>query len=98
MIGGKYKNLYPQITKTNKNEEILRDVTLKGEDESAFVKVHDNAFLQAKHRIYMTATPRLYTGDTKKKAEENDPQPSTPHHQCISQVGEDYQVAAKGEL
>ena len=47
-------------------------VTLKGEDESAFVKVHDNTFLQAKHRIYMTATPRLYTGDTKKKAEEND--------------------------
>lgn len=47
-------------------------VTLKGEDESAFVKVHDNTFLQAKRRIYMTATPRLYTGDTKKKAEEND--------------------------
>lgn len=47
-------------------------VTLKGEDESAFVKVHDNTFLQAKRRIYMTATPRLYTGDTKKKAKEND--------------------------
>lgn len=42
-------------------------VTLKGEDESSFVKVHDNTFLQAKHRIYMTATPRIYVGDTKKK-------------------------------
>lgn len=47
-------------------------VTLKGEDESSFVKVHDNTFLQAKHRIYMTATPRIYVGDTKKKAEENE--------------------------
>ena len=47
-------------------------VTLKGEDESSFVKVHDNSFLQAKHRIYMTATPRIYVGDTKKKAVESE--------------------------
>ena len=47
-------------------------VTLKGTDESSFVKVHDNNFIKAKHRIYMTATPRLYTSEARKKAEEND--------------------------
>lgn len=47
-------------------------VTLKDAKESSFVKVHDNEFIQGKKRIYMTATPRLYTDDTKKKAEEND--------------------------
>lgn len=46
-------------------------VTLKGTDESAFVKVHDNNFIQAKHRIYMTATPRLYTDEARKRADEN---------------------------
>jgi len=35
-------------------------VTLKGEDESNFTKVHNNDFIKAKKRLYMTATPRLY--------------------------------------
>lgn len=43
-------------------------VTLSGEDESAFTKVHDNDFLKSKKRLYMTATPRLYSDDTKSKA------------------------------
>jgi len=47
-------------------------VTLSGEDESAFVKVHDNDFLTAKKRLYMTATPRLYSDDTKSKAAQAD--------------------------
>lgn len=47
-------------------------VSLKGQEESAFVKVHDNEFLQAKRRIYMTATPRLYTDEARKKAEEKE--------------------------
>lgn len=47
-------------------------VTLSNEDESAFVKVHDNYFVQAKKRMYMTATPRLYHEDAKKKAADND--------------------------
>ena len=47
-------------------------VTLKGEDESAFVRVHDDAFLPAKKRLYMTATPRLYSEDSQKKAKEAD--------------------------
>ena len=47
-------------------------VTLSNEDESAFVKVHNNDFIQGKKRMYMTATPRLYHDDAKKKAVDND--------------------------
>ncbi|CAN5386106.1 DEAD/DEAH box helicase family protein [soil metagenome] len=43
-------------------------VSLAGEDESAFTKVHDQDFIKAKKRLYMTATPRLYSDDTKSKA------------------------------
>lgn len=43
-------------------------VTLAKEDESAFVKVHNNDFIEAKKRLYMTATPRLYNDDSKSKA------------------------------
>ncbi|MEJ7743200.1 MAG: hypothetical protein WKF73_11965 [Nocardioidaceae bacterium] len=31
-------------------------VTVAGEDESAFVRVHDQGFLRARKRLYMTAT------------------------------------------
>ncbi|MGD9493605.1 MAG: DEAD/DEAH box helicase [Bacteroidales bacterium] len=47
-------------------------VTLSGEDESAFTKVHDNNFLKAKKRLYMTATPRLFSDDIKSKAAQAD--------------------------
>jgi predicted helicase len=47
-------------------------VTLSGEDESGFVKVHDNSFIKAKKRLYMTATPRLYSDDSKSKAAQTD--------------------------
>lgn len=47
-------------------------VTLSGEDESHFVKVHDAAFLRAKRRLYMTATPRLYGDEAKTKAKDAD--------------------------
>ena len=45
---------------------------LEGEDESHFVRVHDNKFIKGKKRLYMTATPRLYSDDTKKKAKERE--------------------------
>ena len=45
--------------------------TIAGDDESAFVKVHNNSNVAGKHRLYMTATPRLYAESAKKKAEEN---------------------------
>jgi len=47
-------------------------VTLSGDDESAFTKVHDNNFIKSKRRLYMTATPRLYSDDTKSKAAQAD--------------------------
>lgn len=47
-------------------------VTLAKEDESAFVKVHNNDFIEAKKRLYMTATPRLYSDDSKSKAAQGD--------------------------
>lgn len=47
-------------------------VTLSNDDESAFVKVHDNDFIQGHKRMYMTATPRLYSDDNKKKAVDMD--------------------------
>ena len=44
-------------------------VTLPGgADESAFVKVHDNDYLPAAKRLYMTATPRIYGEESKRKA------------------------------
>jgi len=43
-------------------------VSLAGEDESAFTKVHDPEFIKSKKRLYMTATPRLYNDETKSKA------------------------------
>lgn len=43
-------------------------VTLSGEDESHFVKVHDADFIKGKRRLYMTATPRVYGDEAKVKA------------------------------
>ncbi|NRF37605.1 type ISP restriction/modification enzyme [Pedobacter foliorum] len=47
-------------------------VSLAGEDESAFTKVHNNEFIKGKKRLYMTATPRLYNDDSKSKAAQAD--------------------------
>ena len=46
-------------------------VTLSDEDESHFVKVHDNEFIKADKRLYMTATPRIYGDGAKSKADES---------------------------
>ena len=45
--------------------------TFESEDESAFVRVHDNDYLTGSKRIYMTATPRIY-GDNAKASAEKD--------------------------
>ena len=46
--------------------------TFSGEDQSNFVKVHDNAVIQGRKRLYMTATPRIYGEGAKSKAREVD--------------------------
>lgn len=45
-------------------------VTFGDEDESNFVKVHDASFIQAGKRLYMTATPRIYSDAAEAKAEQ----------------------------
>lgn len=35
--------------------------TLAGDDESAFVRVHDAAYIKGAKRLYMTATPRIFS-------------------------------------
>ncbi|MDC0947964.1 DEAD/DEAH box helicase family protein [Gammaproteobacteria bacterium] len=46
--------------------------TLAGEDESNFVKIHDNANVSGRKRLYMTATPRIYDDSVKSKAGEQE--------------------------
>ncbi|CAK0750776.1 hypothetical protein CCP3SC5AM1_1720001 [Gammaproteobacteria bacterium] len=43
----------------------------EGEEESTFVKVHNNNFIHATKRIYMTATPRIYGNSAKALAEKD---------------------------
>lgn len=45
--------------------------TFDGDDESAFVRVHDHDYLHAAKRLYMTATPRIY-GELAKASAEKD--------------------------
>ncbi len=42
------------------------------DDQSVFTMVHDGDLLSAKKRLYMTATPRIYGDQTKRKAQDND--------------------------
>lgn len=44
----------------------------KDEEEKAFTKVHSNKNIQAKKRLYMTATPRLYDENAKQKADQKE--------------------------
>jgi predicted helicase len=46
--------------------------TLAGEDESNFVRVHDQNFIAGAKRLYMTATPRIFGDTIKTKANEVD--------------------------
>ncbi len=43
--------------------------SFEGEDESAFVKVHSQEFIKGKKRVYMTATPRIFSPAANAKAE-----------------------------
>lgn len=42
--------------------------TFEGEDESTFVRIHNNDYVSGKKRLYMTATPRIY-GENAKQTE-----------------------------
>jgi predicted helicase len=47
-------------------------VTVADKDESAFVRVHDADALKATKRLYMTATPRVFGEEVKRKATDAD--------------------------
>ena len=76
-----YQSL-PVITKAQENgfpdfDLIICDeahrttgVTLAGEQESSFVQVHDDDYIRAKKRLYMTATPRLFKASQARRAAE----------------------------
>lgn len=44
--------------------------TIDGDDESNFVKIHDNQYVQGAKRLYMTATPRIFGDAARAKASE----------------------------
>lgn len=46
-------------------------VTFGDEDESAFVSVHDANYIRAAKRLYMTATPRIYSNVAEAQAEKD---------------------------
>lgn len=39
-------------------------------DESLFVRIHDSAYIKCRKRVYMTATPRVYTEDARRRAKD----------------------------
>ena len=44
--------------------------SLSDQDESYFVRVHKDQYIKAKKRLYMTATPKIYSDKVKKEADE----------------------------
>ena len=47
-------------------------VELQGEEASYYTRVHDNNYLKARKRLYMTATPRIYSEAARQRAREQD--------------------------
>jgi predicted helicase len=47
-------------------------ITEANQDDSAFTRVHDNDYLKAAKRLYMTATPRIYVQEAQAKAAQDD--------------------------
>ncbi len=45
--------------------------TVADQEDSHFVKVHDQKFISTKKRLYMTATPRIFSDAVQTKAKEN---------------------------
>ena len=49
----------------------VQGTRLSGVDESNFHRVHDNGFIASTKRLYMTATPRIYGDQARRKANES---------------------------
>ena len=46
--------------------------TFIGEEDSNFVKIHDNEYISGKKRLYMTATPKIYGESAQRKEQEGE--------------------------
>lgn len=66
----------------------VADRTISKEEQSAFTKVHDANMLKAKKRLYMTATPRIYSTNAIKKAHEESYEVSSMDD--VSKYGEEF--------
>ncbi len=44
--------------------------TFEDQEDSYFVKIHEDKYVEGKKRLYMTATPRIFGNKAKKKADE----------------------------
>tara|TARA_R110000851_G_scaffold154865_1_gene297184 strand:+ start:929 stop:2605 length:1677 start_codon:yes stop_codon:yes gene_type:complete len=44
--------------------------TFEGQEDSRFVRVHDNKYVEGLKRLYMTATPRIFGNKAKQKADD----------------------------
>jgi predicted helicase len=69
--------------------------SMPGEDASAFTKVHDDAFIRAARRLYMTATPRLFSDDAKARAAQSDIEICSMDD--VSKYGEEFYRIGFGE-
>ncbi|WP_273523390.1 DEAD/DEAH box helicase [Rhodosalinus sediminis] len=45
-------------------------VTLKDEDDSSFVRIHNNDYVAGRKRLYMTATPRIFGDAARRRADD----------------------------
>ncbi|WP_430789458.1 DEAD/DEAH box helicase [Virgibacillus flavescens] len=70
-------------------------VTLSDGEESHFVRVHDNEYIQADKRLYQTATPKVFGDKTKNKADEKEAVLSSMDDASL--FGEDFYNLAFGE-
>ena len=50
------------------------------EKEAVFTRIHNNDYVAAKKRLYMTATPKIYGSDAKKQNEDGDIVPVSYTH------------------
>lgn len=57
------------VTRIGKDVKEKKGEEEKGGEVSPFVRVHDGEYIRAGHRLYMTATPKVYRKKEKERAE-----------------------------
>ena len=57
---------------TGASKKIVSQLGESERREAHFTKVHDNKHIKGRRRLYMTATPKIYTAGVKKTAKEHD--------------------------